>query len=47
MSKRSGALDSDKVVWIDGQDVRYDRADGVVMTDLDRSDLHQMADERL
>ena len=40
------ALDSDKVVWIDPADVRYDRADGIVMTNLDRSDLRQMADER-
>jgi hypothetical protein len=39
-------LDSDKLVWIDQADVRYDRADGIVMTNLDRSDLHQMADER-
>jgi hypothetical protein len=40
-------LDSDKVVWIDSQDIRYDRADGVVMTDLHFDDLHHMADERL
>src|SRR5262249_1307076 len=40
-------LDSDKVVWIDRADIRYDRADGIVMTNLDRGDLHQMADERL
>ena len=40
-------LDSDKVVWIDSQDIRYDRADGVVMTDLHGDDLHHMADERL
>jgi hypothetical protein len=40
-------LDSDKTVWIDQADVRYDRGDGVVMTDLDRADLRQMADERL
>lgn len=39
-------LDSDKTVWIDQADVRYDRADGIVMTNLDRTDLHQMADER-
>jgi hypothetical protein len=41
------SLDSDKVVWIDRSDVRYDRADGVVMTNLDRGDLRQMADERM
>lgn len=40
-------LDNDKVVWIDSQDVRYNRADGVVMTDLRFEDLHHMADERL
>lgn len=40
-------LDNDKVVWIDNQDIRYDRADGVVMTDLQFDDLHHMADERL
>ena len=40
-------LDSGKVVWIDQADVRYDRADGVVMTNLDRTDLRQMADERM
>ncbi len=39
-------LDSDKVVWIDAQDVRYNRADGIVMTNLDTVDLHHMADER-
>jgi sRNA-binding protein len=40
-------LDNDKVVWIDSQDIRYNRADGVVMTDLRFDDLHHMADERL
>jgi multidrug efflux pump subunit AcrA (membrane-fusion protein) len=40
-------LDDDKVVWIDSADIRYNRADGVVMTNLDRNDLHHMADERL
>ena len=40
-------LDDDKIVWIDSQDVRYNRADGIVMTNLDSSDLHHMADERL
>ena len=40
-------LDNDKVVWIDSQDVRYNRADGVVMTDLRFDDLRHMADERL
>lgn len=40
-------LDNDKVVWIDNSDIRYDRADGVVMTDLRFDDLRHMADERL
>jgi hypothetical protein len=40
-------LDSDKIVWIDTGDVRYNRADGIVMTDLDRADLRHMADERV
>jgi len=40
-------LDNDKVVWIDRTDIRYDRADGIVMTNLDGSDLRHMADERL
>jgi hypothetical protein len=39
-------LDSDKIVWIDASDVRYNRADGIVMTNLDRADLRHMADER-
>ena len=40
-------LDNDKIVWIDAADVRYNRADGIVMTNLQASDLHHMADERL
>ncbi len=40
-------LDGGKVVWIDRADIRYDRADGVVMTNLDNHDLHLMADQRL
>ena len=40
-------LDNDKLVWIDSGDVRYHRADGVVMTSLDRRDLYHMADQRL
>jgi hypothetical protein len=39
-------LDDDKIVWIDASDVRYNRADGIVMTNLDRADLSHMADER-
>jgi multidrug efflux pump subunit AcrA (membrane-fusion protein) len=41
------ALDSGKVVWIDSSDARFNRSSGILMTDLDRTDLHQMADERL
>jgi len=41
------SLDSGKMVWIDAADARFNRADGILMTDLNRSDLHQMADERL
>jgi len=40
-------LDTGKLVWIDSCDVRYHRADGVVMTNLDRRDLIHMADQRL
>lgn len=40
-------LDGGKLVWIDSADVRYNRADGIVMTNLDRSDLRHMADQRL
>ena len=40
-------LDGDKIVWIDAGDIRYNRADGIVMTNLDRGDLRHMADERL
>jgi hypothetical protein len=40
-------LDSDKIVWIDTSDVRYNRADGIVMTNLNRADLRHMADERI
>ena len=40
-------LDNDKIVWIDSADVRYNRADGIMMTDLEVGDLHHMADERL
>ena len=40
-------LDDDKIVWIDASDIRYNRADGIVMTNLDRADLSHMADERV
>lgn len=40
-------LDGGKLVWIDSADIRYNRADGIVMTNLDRRDLLVMADQRL
>jgi hypothetical protein len=40
-------LDGGKQVWIDDADVRFDRAGGVVMTNLDRGDLRAMSDERM
>ena len=40
------SLDSGKLVWIDASDARFNRTDGILMTDLNQSDLHQMADER-
>jgi hypothetical protein len=40
-------LDNNKTVWLDATDVRYDRANRVIMTNLDRGDLHRMADQRL
>ena len=40
-------LDSDKIVWIDAGDARHNRADGIVMTNLNRADLRHMADERI
>lgn len=40
-------LDSEKIVWIDSSDIRYNRADGIVMTNLNRADLRHMADERI
>lgn len=41
------ALDNGKTVWIDREDVRYDRGDRTVVTNLDRHDLYLMADERM
>jgi hypothetical protein len=40
-------LDSGKEVWIDQADIRYDRGDRIVMTNLASADLRTMADERL
>ncbi len=41
------ALDNGKVVWIDSVDARFDSAHGEIVTDLDASDLHHMADEHI
>lgn len=38
------SLDSGKMVWIDAADARFNRTDGILMTDLNRDDLHRMAD---
>jgi hypothetical protein len=40
------SLDSGKMVWIDAADARFNRTDGILMTDLNQSDLHRMSDER-
>lgn len=40
-------LDGSKTVWIDRADIRYSRADGVVMTNLDNRDLRLMADQHI
>ena len=40
-------LNSDKVVWIDAIDARFDHAKGEIVTDLYASDLRHMADERI
>jgi hypothetical protein len=40
-------LDSNKVVWIDAADARFDRFHGTIITDLYASDLRHMADERI
>jgi hypothetical protein len=41
------SLDNGRMAWIDRADVRYDRADTTVVTNLDRHDLYAMADERM
>jgi hypothetical protein len=40
-------LDNNRTVWIDASDVRYNRANRVIMTNLDRNDLRRMADHRM
>jgi hypothetical protein len=40
-------LGNDKILWIDSADVSYNRADVIVMTDLQANDLHHVVDERL
>ena len=39
-------LDNGKQVWIDEDDVRFNRNSRVIVTNLDRSDLYRMADLR-
>lgn len=41
------SLDNGRMAWIDRADVRYDRGDSTVVTNLDRHDLYAMADERM
>ena len=41
------SLDNGRLAWIDRSDVRYDRGDSTVVTNLDRHDLYAMADERM
>jgi hypothetical protein len=41
------SLDNGRMAWIDRSDVRYDRGDSTVVTNLDRHDLYAMADERM
>lgn len=40
-------LDRGKTVWIDEADIRFNRQERIVMTNLDRTDLHSMAEHRL
>ena len=40
-------LDGGKQVWIDETDIRFDQGGRVVMTNLDRTDLRAMSDERM
>jgi C-terminal processing protease CtpA/Prc len=40
-------LNTDKVVWIDAIDARFDHVKGEIVTDLYASDLRHMADERV
>ena len=39
-------LDNGKQVWIDENDIRFNRNSGVIVTNLDRGDLYRMADLR-
>lgn len=39
-------LDNGKQVWIDEDDIRFNRTNGVIVTNLDRSDLYRMSDLR-
>lgn len=39
-------LDNGKQVWIDEEDIRFNRSQGVIVTNLDRGDLYRMSDQR-
>lgn len=39
-------LDNGREVWIDEADVRFNRTNGVIVTNLDRGDIYRMADLR-
>lgn len=39
-------LDNGKQVWIDENDIRFNRTNGVIVTNLDRGDLYRMSDLR-
>jgi hypothetical protein len=41
------SLDNGRMAWIDRADIRYDRGNTTVVTNLDRHDLYAMADERM
>ena len=41
------SLDNGRLAWIDRNDVRYDRNDSTVVTNLDRHDLYLMANEQM
>jgi hypothetical protein len=40
-------LDNGRQVWIDENDIRFNRTNGVIVTNLDRGDLYRMSDLRM